>query len=126
MKPYKDTEGKLTIGSGRNLDDVGISESEALMLLANDIRRCQVEANQFAWFKYLSPVRQDVILSMLFNLGITRFKGFKKLISALIRSDYKSAADEMLNSKWRVQVKDRAVELANMMELNKYPDFIKE
>jgi len=37
LKPYKDSVGKLTIGIGRNLDDVGISKSEALLLLQNDI-----------------------------------------------------------------------------------------
>ena len=28
LKPYRDTVGKLTIGIGRNLDDVGLSEDE--------------------------------------------------------------------------------------------------
>ena len=37
-KPYKDTVGKLTIGVGRNLDDVGIGEEEAEVLLRNDIK----------------------------------------------------------------------------------------
>ena len=37
LKPYRDSVGKLTIGIGRNLDDKGISESEARMLLANDV-----------------------------------------------------------------------------------------
>jgi lysozyme len=37
LKPYRDQVGKLTIGVGRNLDDVGISSDEAEYLLANDI-----------------------------------------------------------------------------------------
>ena len=32
-KPYKDTVGKITIGVGRNLDDVGLSNDEII----NDI-----------------------------------------------------------------------------------------
>lgn len=39
LKPYRDTVGKLTIGIGRNLDDVGISEAEAEYLLSNDLDR---------------------------------------------------------------------------------------
>ena len=35
LKPYKCTADKLTIGVGRNLEDVGISEEEAEMLLQN-------------------------------------------------------------------------------------------
>lgn len=37
LKPYRDTVGKLTIGAGRNLNDLGISEREAMFLLDNDI-----------------------------------------------------------------------------------------
>ena len=33
LKPYLDTVGKLTIGYGRNLDDVGISKGEALAMM---------------------------------------------------------------------------------------------
>ena len=38
LTPYKCTSDKLTIGVGRNLEDVGISEQEAEMLLQNDIQ----------------------------------------------------------------------------------------
>ena len=37
LKPYRDSAGKLTIGVGRNLDDNGISEAEARLLLARDV-----------------------------------------------------------------------------------------
>ncbi len=124
LKPYQDSEGKWTIGVGRNLDDVGISENEALILLSNDIKRCEQEARQFPWFKYLTEVRQDVILSMLFNLGLKRFNGFKKFKSAILKGDYKAAATEMLDSKWAGQVKGRANALAKMMETSTYPDLI--
>jgi len=33
LKPYKCPAGKLTIGIGRNLEDRGITEQEAQMLL---------------------------------------------------------------------------------------------
>ena len=39
LTPYRDTVGKLTIGVGRNLDDVGITDAEARFLLENDIAR---------------------------------------------------------------------------------------
>ncbi len=38
LKPYRCTAGKLTIGVGRNLDDCGISQTEAYVLLENDIQ----------------------------------------------------------------------------------------
>ena len=44
LNPYKCTAGKLTIGVGRNLDDVGITEEESDMLLKNDL--CVHDGNQ--------------------------------------------------------------------------------
>ena len=49
LKPYTDTVGKTTIGIGRNLDDVGITEREAEFLLMNDIGRANDEAKKFDW-----------------------------------------------------------------------------
>ena len=41
LKPYRCTAGKLTIGVGRNLDDCGISQKEAYVLLEGDILQCE-------------------------------------------------------------------------------------
>ena len=41
LKPYLCTSKKLTIGIGRNLDDVGISKEEAEMLLNGNIFGCK-------------------------------------------------------------------------------------
>lgn len=115
LKPYRDTVGKLTIGVGRNLDDVGIHPDEASLMLKNDIERCRVEASEFVWFENLDEKRKMVIISMLFNLGLTRFLGFKKMIAALELNNFDRAAAEMLDSKWAVQVGKRAEELSAMM-----------
>ena len=40
LKPYQCPAGRLTIGVGRNLEDKGITEKEAVMLLENDIQEC--------------------------------------------------------------------------------------
>lgn len=115
LKPYIDTVGKLSIGVGRNLDDVGISEAEALHLLRNDIETHTRELGRFPWFAGLNDTRRAVIIDMHFNLGATRFNGFSKMINALERGDYISAAGEMLNSRWAAQVGNRARELSTMM-----------
>jgi len=121
LKPYVDTVGKLTIGIGRNLDDNGISEDEANLMFANDLRRIIVEATEaFTWFKFLSRTRQDVVLNMIFNMGIKRFGGFIKFIDALSSGAFDKAADEMLNSRWSGQVGIRADELSNMMRVDRY------
>tara|TARA_B100001248_G_scaffold239629_1_gene205044 strand:+ start:25382 stop:25792 length:411 start_codon:yes stop_codon:yes gene_type:complete len=116
LKPYKCTAGKLTIGYGRNLDDVGISEEEAYSMLLNDIDRIIGEAKEiFPKFDELTENRQAVICNMLFNLGKTRFLTFKKTIWNIKHRMYHIAAQEMLNSKWARQVGKRATELAQLM-----------
>lgn len=121
LKPYRCPAGRLTIGVGRNIEDVGVTELEAMLMLSNDMARVEKEAiGSFPWFKSLSIARQDVVLNMLFNMGLARFKGFKKMIAALIDGNFNKAADEMLDSKWASQVGIRAKELASMMRSGRY------
>ena len=107
-KPYKDTVGKLTIGYGRNLDDVGISKREALELLRYDVFIANKELLTFPWYDGLTSCRKRALLNMMYNLGFTRFRKFKKMIAAFERGDYYNAAYEATNSKWATQVGVRA------------------
>jgi len=120
LKPYLCTADKLTIGYGRNLDDIGISEDEALYLLQNDIDACYSELNVFHWFQELDQVRQEALVSMRFNLGLPRFLNFKKMIARLMAKEYSQAAEEIINSLYARQVGDRANELAYMIERGEY------
>ncbi|AIM40791.1 putative lysozyme [Idiomarinaceae phage Phi1M2-2] len=115
LKPYRDTVGKLTIGYGRNLDDVGISEEEALNMMRNDIAVSRRELSQYSWFRNLDDKRKDAVINMHFNLGLPRLLTFRKMIAALERGDYKRAADEALDSRWAVQVGERAVRIARVL-----------
>ena len=120
LKPYLCTADQLTIGYGRNLEDMGISEGEATYLLQTDIDRCYSELKVFNWFHELDQVRQEALVSMLFNLGLPRFLSFKKMIARLIDKEYSQAAAELLNSRYAIQVGDRANELAYMLERGEY------
>jgi len=117
LKPYKDTVGKTTIGVGRNLDDVGISKSEAMSLLGADIDRvvAQLDAT-FPWWRNMTDARQQALANMTFNLGIEKLKGFKNTLAAMQSGDYAAAANGMRSSLWARQVGARAERLAKMME----------
>lgn len=115
VKPYTDTKGKLTIGVGRNLEDVGISQDEALHLLDNDIARARADADTFQFFGNLDPVRQDVLVELVFNMGLEKIHEFKKMLAAMAKGDFHIASAEMLNSEWASQVGMRAVNLAKIM-----------
>ncbi|MBO6305478.1 MAG: glycoside hydrolase family protein [Selenomonadaceae bacterium] len=117
LKPYRCPAGYLTIGYGRNIEENGITEAEASFLLANDIKNCRAECEKnFRWFNNLDAERQDVLVEMDFNLGIKRFKKFKKMLAACERKDYETASKEMLDSLWARQVGKRAETLAAIMK----------
>lgn len=115
LRPYKCSRGFLTIGVGRNLESVGISKEEAFMLLENDIADATTSAESFPWFSSLTPIRQDVIICMVFQLGMAGVKKFKKMIAALECHDYPEAVAQMLDSDWAVQTPERAKRMAKMM-----------
>lgn len=120
LKPYRCTAGKLTIGVGRNLDDVGISEAEAKTLLSHDIDRVQNEIRHQPIYRQLDSVRQTVLCNMAFNLGTPGLLGFKKMWAALEEGDYTKASVEMLDSQWARQVKGRATRLAEQMRTGRF------
>lgn len=121
LTPYHCTADKLTIGVGRNLDDVGITQQEAEFLLDNDILRCCDDLDRnISWWRDLSETRQRVLVDMVFNLGISRFMKFQNTIDAMANGNYKGAAEEMLDSRWAEQVGQRAMRLANAMEFDEF------
>lgn len=122
LKPYKDTVGKLTIGVGRNLDDVGISKEEAYVLLRNDLDKAAKSLfTNFPWVKVLNEARIAALINMAFNLGIGGLAGFKNFLKALKEENFPLAAEEMLKSKWAEQVGARAYRLSVMINTGVWP-----
>ncbi len=117
--PYMDITQHVTIGYGRNLDDRGITPTEAEMLLANDIADAKLDLSEQFWYHYQPEAVKDALTNMCFNLGLKRFLTFKKMISALIVKDFTTAARECLDSKWASQVGDRAKDIAVMIRESK-------
>jgi lysozyme len=119
LKVYKCSAGKLTIGYGRNLEDRGLTEDEAKILLVNDVlavvEGIRADRQKRLIFDVVNPARQAVLIDMGFNLGVDGLFRFGKMWGALTRFDFDRAAAEMLESKWAQQVNRRAVELAAQM-----------
>jgi lysozyme len=120
LKPYRCTAGKLTIGVGRNLDDKGITPEEAVTLLENDVLAVTAALKaELPWFDQLDPIRKRVLIDMGFNLGVDGLLQFRKTLAAFQAGAWNRAADEMLNSRWAVQVGERARRLARMTRTGK-------
>lgn len=113
--PYRCPSGKLTIGYGRNLEDCGITQEEAEYLLEMDLDRHSEELDKVITWAVPNDV-YAVLMDMHYNLGHSKFMTFRKMLAALKMHDYKTAAKEMLNSKWAQQVPNRAQELATILE----------
>ena len=116
IKPYRCSAGKLTIGVGRNIEDKGITEEEALFLLRNDIAECEADLKTiFPRFDGLDDIRKRVLIDMRFNLGPAGIRNFKNMIDAVNKGDFNLAALEMKNSKWFRDVPNRSAALCGMM-----------
>ena len=146
MKVYKCTAGKRTIGYGWNLDSKKMNKATindfnhiqnnirlliplwksgqsqmpldlAEKILIAQAKQAKKEAqNSIKKFESLCSNRQDVLIDMCFNLGITRFKKFKQFIKAINNKDYQEAKKQMQDSRWYHQVGKRAKSLCLMME----------
>lgn len=110
LKPYVCPKKKLTIGYGRNLDDMGITLREADIMLENDLLHLKLELeDRVPVFKLLDNVRRNVLLEMAYNMGVPNLLEFKNTLKYLNEAVKKVDADhlffhkasvEMLDSQW--------------------------
>jgi len=121
LKPYKCTSDKLTIGIGRNLEDVGISEKEAEMLLQNDVQQVTAQLKEkFPWVLQLDEVRFAALINFTFNVGIGTASKFVNAMALLKAGNYDTAADEFLDSRWAKQVGQRAIEVTEQIRTGEW------
>ena len=116
---YLDSLGKPTCGYGHLLAEdtqVPLAASEAFFEQDYRVAFADCVALILEYEIDLTENRKAVLINMLFNMGIGRVRGFKKMFAALQDRDYKEAAVQMLESRWALQVKGRAIELSELME----------
>lgn len=116
-KPYRDTEGYLTIGVGHNLDAEGLCREAIIAQLRYDIRTKAVEPldKHLSWWRSHPEPVQRVLMNMCFNLGIGGLLKFKETLALIESKNYTAAADRILTLKYAKQVKSRANRLADLL-----------
>lgn len=125
LHAYQDSLGYWSLGVGRCIDKrrgCGISHQEALYLLDNvlDVRLSDIIERWPAFLK-LDPVRQTVIASMAYQLGLEGLASFTDTLSAMWRGDYRAASEHMIRSKWaQADSPARAYRLAQMMDSGRW------
>lgn len=112
LVPYLDTVGVWTIGYGHALrnqmehevQSLTWTKAQAEAQLREDMADAIHDASTFPWFATLDPVRQEVMVELAFNLGLTKLRKFVKMLAALAVQDWPRAAQELRNSRWYGQV----------------------
>jgi lysozyme len=121
LKLYKCSAKKWSIGIGRNLQDIGISEDEAETLLRHDIIEATNQLlNAFPWAGALNDARGSAMINFTFNVGIGTVKKFTNTLAYMEAGEWDKAADEMMDSKWAKQVGNRAIEVTEQIRTGKW------
>jgi lysozyme len=124
LNKYQDTEGHWTIGYGHKIlpheverFSSEISKGEATDLFLADIEKAieKFRAIEQDLYLELNNTRRGVCIEMIYQMGVRGFRGFKKMITALIWGDWEEAANQMLDSRWAKQTPSRCRELAEIM-----------
>lgn len=129
-KIYRDTsdkigfegkKGKVTVGVGYNIDDLGLPDDIIMMLLDRTIQKATDDLLKYLpWTGNIDWPRKSVLIDMCFNMGIgDSTKGllsFKNTLKLIEEGKYTEASDNMLKSKWATQVGSRAANLARIMK----------
>jgi lysozyme len=124
---YNDHLGYPTFGIGHLVlesdpehgEPVGtsVSEERVIECFEKDIANVFKDIDRnIPWWEGLPHDLQRVLANMCFNLGITRLLKFKKFLGALQLKHYKTAAEEMMDSQWAIQVGPRAVRLRDRVK----------
>lgn len=135
---YLDSKGHPTIGIGFNLNrgdaervmsSVGanykailsgqekLTLKQIISLYQNDVQNAISDARQFVNnFDKLPKNAKLVLIDMAFNMGLPTLRGFQNMKAALENYDFKSAANEMINSDWYGQTGNRSKKLVSIMQ----------
>lgn len=117
-KPYKCSTGHWTVGYGTTFP---ISKQEAELLLRHRVTAMEGELTLMLLNEYtvefdrLPEAVKVALMNLTYNLGITRLKGFKRMLQAIRRGDWVSAAHECLDSAYSRQVGARAERVAALL-----------
>lgn len=132
-KPYRDSEGYPTVGTGiligpkgaalsnytftvpKQVADVWLqvfidkklTEMRASTVVASALRQC-------------NDARSDILISMAYQMGTAGLASFKNTLGMVAAGKFEEAAAGMLNSKWAQQTPNRARRHAEVMRSGTY------
>ena len=119
---YKDSLGKRTIGYGHLCvepeqwdDDKEYTKEELELVFDKDFDEALKNAESLIGDRPVNFIAKQVLIEMVFQLGIGGVGKFKKMWSALDNEDYGEASFQMMDSLWAKQTPKRAEKLSHTM-----------
>ena len=121
-KVYKDSLGKRTIGYGHLCvepeqwnDEKEYTKEELELVFNKDFDEALKNAESLIGDRPVNFIAKQVLIEMVFQLGIGGVGKFKKMWSALDNEDYGEASFQMMDSLWAKQTPKRAEKLSHKM-----------
>lgn len=125
-KLYRDTsdrtgfegrKGKISIGIGYNIDDLGLPDDIIIELFNRKLKEAEDQlATRAPWTSMLDEPRREVLVEMVYNMGIDGVMKFQATLSALQRGKYDEAAGHLRDSLVYRQLPKRYEVLAKILE----------
>lgn len=132
-RPYIDSEGYPTVGTGFLIGPKGAAISNYTFSLSKnvsdvwlqelvDAKFAEMKSNPaiYSALKQCNPARSDVLQSMAYQLGTQGLAGFKNTLQMISVGNFTGAAAGMMNSLWAKQTPKRALRHADMMRTGTY------
>tara|TARA_R100001480_G_scaffold151689_1_gene153191 strand:+ start:156 stop:590 length:435 start_codon:yes stop_codon:yes gene_type:complete len=121
-KIYKDSLGYATIGYGHLVlpeeqweEGKEYSKEQLEHVFKTDFNNAVGQATGLMDGMDLDDKVREVIIEMVFQLGIGGVGKFKKMWEALRKKDYGEASFQMMDSRWAKQTPNRAESLSKVM-----------
>tara|TARA_Y100001963_G_scaffold111110_1_gene153659 strand:+ start:2264 stop:2689 length:426 start_codon:yes stop_codon:yes gene_type:complete len=118
---YKCTNGYDTIGYGFAIKDLYMDKEVADLILDKKIqeilKRISSDKEWSEWFWDKPSLIKEVLINMIYQIGFSGVKRFKKTIQYIKDDNFLLASEEMLDSKWaRSDSPNRAKELSEIVK----------
>jgi lysozyme len=114
--PLTGIEWKLLLDAGQI--KVTITNEGSLRLLDWDMTAAEHECEQhFAFWPGMDEIRRDVLIEMVFQMGIAKVQRFHQMLGFIASKDYARAAAAGRASEWdRIDSHTRAEDLMKQLE----------
>ena len=118
---YKCTNGYDTIGYGFAIKDLYMDKEVSDLILDQKIqemlKRILSDKDWGEWFSEKPQHIQEVLINMIFQIGFSGVKKFRKTIQYIKDDNFLLASEEMLDSKWaKSDSPNRAKELSEIVK----------